>query len=117
MYAYHVTFLEHRESIEKERLRVSSGGLGGPGVYAWKGPLQEAVRAADISLSDSHCEMSSEAFDEFLKTLCIFESEYDESESVSVAWDDYLVFKNPTPPKRLQYVGCFYYLALAVSMQ
>lgn len=116
MKAYHVTFEKYKDSIIKEGLRVSKGGLDGPGVYAWLGPIEKAIKSADISLSDNHYNFSNEEFDKFLKTLCVFEIEYNELTPISIAWDDYIMFKNAISPEKLRYMGCFYDLTEKIYM-
>ena len=59
---------------------------------------------------------SNEEFDKFLKTLCVFEIEYNELTPISIAWDDYIVFKNAISPEKLRYMGCFYDLTEKIYM-
>lgn len=109
--AYHVTPLKHRKSIEEKGILVSRSGLDGPGVYAFCGPLEKAVKNADISLSDNHYQMPPQEFNDFLKTLCLFEIEYDSTAKISVEWDDYLVFTEDISPKAIRCVGVLLDLA------
>lgn len=113
---YHVTLERNVPSILKEGIKPSRSGLDGPGVYVWKGPLDKAVRNADISLSDNHYDLSAEKYNDFCKSLTLLEITLGSRDlPISVEWDDYCVLKGTVPPDCVREVGNFYDLAENVA--
>lgn len=113
---YHVTPTRNVSSILKEGIRPSQSGLDGPGVYVWKGPLEEAVRNADISLSDNHYDLSAEEYNDFCKSLTLLEVTLGSREMpIAVQWEDYCVLTESIPPECVKEVGNFYDLAENVA--
>lgn len=103
MKAYHITKNENLESILKGGLNTGNG-IDGPGVYVYKGPLNTAIREADLSLRDSWYQLSEKEINTKLSHLRILKFDYDESEEISVSWPEYLVFKNPIAPNRIKII-------------
>ncbi|MCM1220109.1 MAG: hypothetical protein NC548_37025 [Lachnospiraceae bacterium] len=108
MKLYHISLFKHKESIEREGIKVSPSGLDGPGIYAWIGPFSEAMKNADESLSDNHYELNDEELHELYKTFCVFEIDVPDGVECSVIWPEYLVLKNPVPPENVKFIGSFY---------
>ncbi len=96
MEMFHVTPYDNVQSILKHGLRPSKGGLDGPGIYLWKGPLEAAVREADFSLSDNHYEMSSAEYEAFTKGLVMLAVEVPDDTVFTVDWPEYVVVNNGT---------------------
>lgn len=88
---YHISPRKNRESILATGLRRGKSGLDGAGVYLWKGPEEQFVKEADMSLSDSHYEMQDSELLEFYKTLDAFEVKYSKSTPILQEWPEYLV--------------------------
>lgn len=106
---FHVTLLKNVESILENGLLASKGGLDGPGVYLWRGPLEDAVREADWSLSDNHCEMSQDEYDAFTKGLVMLAVDVPGGTVFSVEWPEYVVWDcNVVPRSQIVSLGCFH---------
>lgn len=109
MVFYHITLRENLECILAEGLCPSSGGLDGPGVYLWKGPLADAVREADFSLSDNHYEMSQADYKTFTQQLVMLAVTVPDNAVFSVEWSEYVVWNvELVPPERVNSLGSFY---------
>ena len=95
---YHVTLRGNVESILAEGLRPSKGGLDGPGVYLWKGPLANAIKEADWSLSDNHSEMSQEEYEAFTRGLVMLAVTVPGGAEFAVEWQEYVVLDGGVIP-------------------
>lgn len=106
---FHVTLQKNVESIFANGLAPSKDGLDGPGVYLWKGPLEDAVREADWSLSDNHSEMSSEEYEAFTKGLVMLSVTVPDDAVFSVEWPEYVVWDvRLVPREQVSLVGSFF---------
>lgn len=105
-FAYHITPTVNVPNILSAGLRPSRSGLDGPGVYVFRGPLSDAVREADLSLTDSLSGTGTDML-AYFRTLSILEVTCSDEDAVTVAWPEYFVFRDHVPADRLRLVGSF----------
>lgn len=111
MKLFHVTMQDNVAGILANGLLPSKSGLDGPGVYLWRGPLEDAIREADLSLSDVHSKMSGEEYEAFTKQLVLLAVEFPDDVAFSVEWPEYVVFNNGAIPQEwVTSIGSLYSL-------
>lgn len=110
MKLYHITLNANRESIEEKGILTSKSGIDGPGVYVFNGPLSEALKNADLSLSDSWDTMSDDELNQYYKTLIVFEADLPDDIDCTIIWEDYRVLREAISPDKIKFIGNFYEL-------
>lgn len=108
MLYYHITLQSHLQDILFSGLKPSKSGLDGPGLYLWKGPLDAAVKEADLSLYDNHDELSDAEYKAFTKALIMLSVKLPDNASFTVEWPEYVVYPNSVAPSCISPLGSFH---------
>lgn len=109
---YHITPTKNLASIFEHGLWTGDG-IDGQGLYVWNGDLKEAIINADMSFSDSWCELSDNEIDNKMREMSVLEVEIDDTPIID--WGDYSVFENGVASDKIKYIGVFFNVAEELS--
>ena len=107
MKLYHLTNNQNVSSILREGLRVSPSGTDGPGVYAWAGPREFAMRNADNYCEDCNYKLSEAEYNALTMGLSVLELDVPADAETTMEWEDYVVLKEAVSPECITFIGIF----------